>query len=133
MKTVAIDIEGALYRYLTEQGFNCSAFPQPLDYADNLPYILIERTGGNLTDRVINSHAVSFDVWAETWAQATEINSELNSTILSLENKMLDGVPVYAIEIQSMGYNNPSVDYPTLARVSQNYIITTRTKELKNG
>lgn len=133
MKTAPVDIESALYEYLTDNGWSCSALPVPVDIDENLPFVVLQRTGGNLNDRVITHQSVSFDIYAKSWTEASDKCADLCADILALENETLDGEPVYAVEVESIGYNNASSDFPTLARMSQNFLITIRTKELKNG
>lgn len=124
-----IDIEGALQAALdgvSIDGETVKAYAPPLpDFL--LPCIYIERTGGGEQDRVIDRHIVEIDTRAETWAKAQSTANRIIGYLRELEGAEIGGVPCYAVELNSMPYNNYDPEHQDVPRVTFSVLITTRT------
>ena len=125
---VSIDIETALYSFLTGDGYNASAHELPATLGSHLPHVHVVRTGGFVTDRVIETNNVDFDVYAADQADAMTAASNLCGYVRSLELSEV-ATFCYAAEIQVLPYNNPDPRHPDLGRVTFKAQLLTRTAE----
>lgn len=94
------------------------AGPPPVPANLSAPYVCIWRTGGSRTAYVIDAFAVSIDVYAQDWASAVELASEVLGTVAGLRGQVVAGTQLGAIAITAMPYANPDPDHPTLPRVT---------------
>ena len=127
-----IDIENAL----ADSGGYGSMYAPPLpeDFATSLPCALFTRVGGTIEGRVLSTHNVSVDVYAETWEQAQLAGAWLGAHIDSLGGQMIGygedddriEVPVYTASCQAP-YNNPDPKHPNVCRVTFLATLATRT------
>ena len=116
------DIETKLYEELTAKGYHVSAHVIPTTLAKNLPHVHITRTGGFTADLVVETHQVSFDIYAKNADEAMETACKLTGDIRSLDN-------VHYAEVVTLPYHNPDPRHPTLPRVTFNSQIITRPQE----
>ena len=130
MAETYIDIEAAL---VDAAGSNVSAAPLPEDFAENLPWALFTRTGGDIVSRVYCTHNVSVDVYDSTWAAAQASASQAVSFLYALEGNIIGyGNPpeaeaaVYTVSCQAP-YNNPDPKHPNVPRVTFLATLATRT------
>lgn len=87
---IPIDVEDALRididSILKKIGKQVKVSAPPLtpDLEKNIPYCMITKTSGWDTDMVLNSFAVSFDVYDRTWAKAMDTASTIYAIINAL-------------------------------------------------
>ena len=124
----SIDIETALYSFLTGDGYSASAHALPATLGEVLPHIHVTRTGGYTTDRVIETNNVDFDVYAADQADAMLEASNLCGYVRSLELSEVETF-CYSSEILVLPYNNPDPRHPNLGRVTFKAQLLTRTAE----
>lgn len=110
------DVEAALAEDLA--ALNVHATPTPSKLGADLPYCTVERTGGNRTAQVVDTHAVSFDVWAGDWGAANDAAQELFARVAALPTTPGTSVAWLAATADAMPYNNPDPDRPDLPRVT---------------
>lgn len=131
---IPIDISWALQDTLSKNlnfaKFSCDPAN---DFEQDLPYVLIQSTGGLTQNIVVDLYYVSFDVYAEQWAQATATATKVIGFLRSLVqeyigNDEMGKVVVYDVDCDML-YDNPDPDLPTVPRVTFNVDIATRTKE----
>lgn len=118
-----IDVEDALQALLNEGGVKAFAPPVPHDLDGG---VLVTRTGGQEQSYVQDVHAVSFDCYAGTDAEATALAGEVTRWLRALPGKTVGGVPCYQAEVTALPYMNTDPDHPTLARCTLNAYVTTR-------
>ena len=138
-----IDIEAGLAAALStvSSDITVSAPPLSADYAANLPFVLVTRTGGTdlggTAGRVYTTHNVDVDVYAPTWELAQMVGSVMWAAIKALPGEMLtydwpedDGdevsAPVYTADCGAP-YNNPDPKHPNVPRVTFPATLATRT------
>lgn len=120
-----IDIEDAIQGVLNGiDGITAGASPLPRDFAASLPYAMPVRTGGN-TENVIDTHSVSVDVYAATWAEATNAAALCLKAIRGMELNSFLGSFCYQVSA-NLPYNNPDPDNPTIPRVT--FLTTIKTR-----
>ena len=123
------DIEGAL----AAQFANTSAPPLPEDFAGTLPFALFTRVGGSISERVVNSHSLSIDVYASTSAAAQAAAADLLEGVSALEGQSISwtegtdtvATPVYEVDC-GIPYNNPDPLHPNVPRVTFTATLATR-------
>lgn len=121
-----IDIEDGLQAALNAQGIRACAPPVPPDLGAELPIVLVTRTGGQQQNIVQDSHTVSVDCYAPTWAEAQAHASALTAAIRALQGARVGGVPCYQANINVLPYNNQDPDHPTVPRVTFSATLLTR-------
>jgi hypothetical protein len=115
-----IDIEAAL----VEEWADYSAFAPPVTAELEAPCVYIHRVGGSRQNYVQDAHQVSIDVYGATPAAAMELAGELTGKLGDLTE--LGGVPVYAIDITTLPYNNPDPDNYSISRATFAATVVTR-------
>ena len=110
---VPIDVEAALAADL-----GVHAPPVPPSLGSVLPYCAVERVGGGRADLVVDTHYVSFDVWAATWEEAQGEASRLLAAACSLPRDPSASGTWCAVTVDGMPYDNPDPRRPDLARVT---------------
>lgn len=123
------DIEGAL----AAQFANTSAPPLPEDFDGLLPYALFTRVGGSISERVVNSHSLSIDVYDATWASAQASAAALLEAVTALEGRTIvwiegatqQSTPIYTVDC-AIPYNNPDPLHPNVPRVTFTATVTAR-------
>lgn len=121
-----IDIEDGLQAALNASGVAACAPPVPETLGEVLPFAVVTRTGGNELSAVQDSHTVSVDCYAATWAKAQALAGRLTALVRSLPGSKMEGVPVYASSIEAVPYGNADPTHPTVPRVTFSASITTR-------
>lgn len=122
-----VDIETALYTALDNDGYSASAHALPASLGSVMPHIHVVRTGGFSSDFVLENHAVDFDVYAETAADAMEAASDLCGWVRELEGETLV-THCYKTDITTLPYDNPDPRHPNIGRATFKAQIITRTR-----
>lgn len=112
-----IDAEDMVQARLNADGLNASAVPLPDDYDERLPFALVTRTGGQTYHTAADMHVVSIDVYAGTWAAATEAASKAVESVRALAGRYHDGVQVYRVDCD-MPYTNPDPAHLEVPRMT---------------
>ena len=104
-----------------------------LDFEGDLPFCLIEQTGGVTTSLVTDMHYLSFDLYADTYANAKAIACKLIGYLRSLVsdkigNDEIGYCTIYKVE-SDIPRDNPDPQLPQIPRVSFDVNLTTRIKE----
>lgn len=121
-----LEIEGALYRALADDGYSASAPPLPADFDGSLPHVHVVRTGGYEHGPVQDAHQVDFDVYAEDDAAAMVAASALCGWVRALAGKSLDGAPVYSAGVTTLPYGNHDPRRADLSRATFKAQLITR-------
>ena len=124
-----VDIETALYRLLVASGYHASAHTIPARLERNLPHIHVVRTGGYVSDRVVDHNSIDFDVYANTQVLAMATALELTGWIRELVGEIV-GTQCYESEVSTSPYHNPDPRHPTIGRATLKAQITIRTQEV---
>ena len=129
---VPIDIADAVQQALAFAWHNASARPLPRDFADRLPFSLVEPLpGGERTDVVVDRFAVRVYTWAETPAEAIEESSAAMATLMACEGGMLGYTQCYRIVPTSQPYDAPDELHPTLSRACFTAQVYARAKTIE--
>lgn len=120
------DVEAALAEDLAS--LNVHATPTPSKLGASLPYCTAERTGGNRASQVVDTHAVSFDTWAGTWAEANDAAQGIFARALALPTTPGTSVAWLAVSVDGMPYDNPDPDRPDLPRVTFSLRLTCKAR-----
>ena len=123
---ISNDIETALQALLEETGYSTSAHTIPASLGESLPHVHIVQTGGYTYDRIIESHRVDFDVYAEDPAAAHTEAMALCGWVRDLWGQTL-GTSCYSSEVTTLPYHNPDPRHPSLSRTTFKAEILTRT------
>lgn len=126
------DIETALYNLLDESEISASAHALPADLGATLPHVHVVRTGGFVTDRVIETNNVDFDVYAEDNASAMTAASNLCGWVRDLEGGWVD-TACYSSEVTTLPYNNPDPRHPNISRATFKAQILVRMRGEENA
>lgn len=143
MQIVApIDIEDALridlttlYETLDIAGVTFSAPPVEPTLGE-LPatgvVVCFRRVGGTRDDLVVDTHAVSVDVYAATWADAIDEANRLAGVIAQLPYQATTRIRYQAVEIATAPYELPDTSNPVLprSRMLINFIVKAAVEEL---
>jgi hypothetical protein len=124
---VPVDIEDALrvdladlYERLGITGVDFSAMPVPATLGD-LPatrtLVTIRRVGGSRTSLVVDTHAVSLDVYAGTWAESIAEANRLAGVLCSLPRVDDLSITYHEVEITNQPVELPDTTDPVLPRV----------------
>lgn len=119
-----LDVEDVLQQDLntmaTRCGLSCgiSGTPIPQDLGKTLPYAVIYNVGGLRTSKVVDTHAVSIDVYAKRWDLAMAAANKIAGIVEELEN--VDGLSQDYLRtaVTALPYNNPDPDHADIPRVS---------------
>lgn len=130
--TYSTDIETALYNLLDESEISASAHALPADLGATLPHVHVVRTGGSVTDRVIETNNVDFDVYAEDDASAMTAASNLCGWVLNLEGSMV-GTYCYSSVVTTLPYKNPDPRHPNISRATFKAQILVRMRGEENA
>ena len=126
------DIETALYNKLTASEYSASAHALPANLGDTFPHVHVVRTGGFVTDLVIETNNVDFDVYAADNAAAMTAASNLCGWVRALEGGTLD-TACYSSEVMTLPYNNPDPRHPNISRATFKAQILVRTRGEENA
>ena len=85
-----------------------------------------------MTDRVIETNNVDFDVYAEDNASAMTEASNLCGWVLNLEGSTV-GTYCYTSDVTTLPYNNPDPRHPNLARATFKAQILVRMRGEENA
>lgn len=113
-----IDIEGALQAYFETKGISAAATPFNADLGAAEPAVAIQAVGGQRYQQFRDDMAVSIDCYAPTWEQAMTLACECVKHVTELEDKTLEGRPVYRSEPTALPYDNPNPWSPEVPRVT---------------
>ena len=108
-------------------GIAASATPIPEDLGAALPYAVVYNVGGyrDAQTRVLDTGALSIDVYGETPAQAMDACRTVAALVNALQDA--DGSPqVYRSPITTEPYDNPDPMHPTIPRATCAADIVTR-------
>lgn len=122
-----IDIEGQLQRDLTTvyteaeiEGIRFVAPPIPPELGEvpqQSVIAAITRVGGERTDMVIDLHAISIDVYAPTWSEATSEANRLAAIIEALPYQNDTEIRYEQTEITTLPYALPDPSNPVNPRM----------------
>lgn len=119
-------IEEWLVDYLTAKGFSVSALPIPTDLENNLPFVVLQRTGGMMKNIAIAINNITFYVYAKNEDEANSYASQVTTELVKLEGELLGGVQVYSVDADGFPSYVDDYDQPTLSRCSFNVNIYIR-------
>lgn len=125
---VPIDAEAALAADLAEL-WGHSVYPTPLpdSYASALPCALVTSVGGGNPDMVVYEHAVSVDVYADSWAEADAEARNLAGILAALPTvEPQSGRQWRTAELNSAPYPNPDPNNRRTPRSSFAAIVRAR-------
>lgn len=122
-----IDIEDALridlttlYESLSITGVTFSAPPVEPTLGE-LPatgvIVCFRRVGGTRDDLVVDTHAVSVDVYAGSWADAIDEANRLSGVLSQLPYQSTTHIRYQAVEIATAPYELPDTSNPVMPRV----------------
>jgi len=122
--TAPLDVEDVLQRDLntlaTRCGLSCgiSGTPVPNNLGNTLPYAVIYNVGGFRSSKVVDTHAVSIDVYAKRWDLAMTTACKVAGMVEGLVDT--DGLShdYHNTAITALPYNNPDPDHADIPRVS---------------
>lgn len=108
-------------------GYAASATPIPEDLGASLPYVVVYNVGGvrDARSRVLDTGALSVDVYAETPAQAMDACARVAALIDALPDAG-GAVQVYAAQVTTLPYDNPDPRHPTIPRATCAADVVTR-------
>lgn len=137
-----IDIEDALridlttlYENLGLTGVTFSAPPVEPTLGE-LPatgvVVCFRRVGGTRDDLVVDTHAVSVDVYAATWGDAIDEANRLAGVIAQIPYQATTSIRYQAVDIQTAPYELPDTSNPVMPRVRMliNIIVKAAVSEL---
>lgn len=110
------DVELLTARALTEDGVQATPPPVPADLS--APHAVVYRTGGHRVALVIDRNQISVDVYGPTWGQAMSACAQAVATVQRMGGEVIDGVQLGGVWINTLPYNNPDPDHPTIPRVT---------------
>lgn len=113
-----IDIE-------TELKFSVQTYAIPLPNDFVVPCALITRTGGDITSKVLNTHSISVDVYAETWSESSELANRLVGELVARENTACGDVTITLVEC-SLPYINKDPKHESIPRTTFTARLTCR-------
>lgn len=118
-----VDIE-----YAIAEALDIHATPIPANLGTSLPYAVVTRTGGGRADLVVDNHFVDVDVYSYDgdWAGATDEAATLIAHACELGGTTSVGALICAVTVETMPYNNPDPDHPSLARSTFSLRVTAR-------
>lgn len=122
-----IDIESALYDYLSALGYRVYALPVPEELDSDC--VIVQRTGGSERAYVQDVHQVAFDCYGDTKAAAMQLADTLTREVRAIVGK-LGGVAVYESSVMTLPYDNPDPSHYTLERATFSAQIVTRVKHV---
>lgn len=125
---IPIDAEAALAADLSDL-WGHSVYPTPLpdSYASALPCALVTSVGGGNSDMVVYEHAVSIDVYADSWAEADAEARNLAGIVAALATiEPQNGVQWRTSELNSAPYPNPDPNNRRTPRSSFAAIVRAR-------
>lgn len=124
---VSVDIEDTLrvdlstiYEALGEDDVRVAAMPVPPELGE-LPHsgtlICLRRVGGTRESLVVDTHAVSLDVYTQTWGESIAAANRLAGIITMLPHIAGLSVQYNATSITAQPYELPDTSNPVLPRV----------------
>ena len=128
MQIVApIDIEDALridlstlYESIGITGVSFSAPPIEPELGE-IPatgvLVCFKRVGGSRDSLVIDTHAVSIDLYAQSWADAITEGDKLAGALSQLPYQQSTSIQYHSVSIATMPYALPDPSNPVLCRV----------------
>lgn len=105
-----------------------SASPLPPNLGE-LPagrLVAIRRIGGERANLVIDTHSVSVDVYAPSWAEAVEESEHVLAVISSLPYRNDVGIQYHAAYPEVLPYELPDTSNPILPRMRMSFQIITK-------
>ena len=111
-----MDAEELLRLDLTTAGCPVFAPPAPETLGDSLPCAMVERTGGVRLNPVMDSHAVTVYVWAQTWAAAVREADRVAGAVARLPETPGTSTQWRAAELTSLPYAAPDPYQPSIPR-----------------
>lgn len=124
-----VDVE-----YVIAEALGIHATPTPANLGASLPYAIVSRTGGGRADLVVDNHFVDIDVYSydDDWAGATDEAASLIARACELGGTSAAGATVCAVTVETMPYNNPDPDHPSLARSTFSLRVTARAEVINS-
>lgn len=128
MQIVApVDIEDALridltsiYANLDITGVSFSAPPIEPELGE-IPatgvLVCFKRVGGMRNSLVVDTHAVSIDLYAQSWADAITEGDKLAGVLSQLPYQQSTSIQYHSVSIATMPYALPDTSNPVMARV----------------
>ena len=98
--------------------YGISGTPVPSNLGNTLPYVVIYNVGGFRTSRVVDTHAVSIDVYAKRWDLAMDAACKMAGLVENLEDSTGLSLDYHRTAITALPYNNPDPDHADIPRVS---------------
>lgn len=130
------DIEDALridlstlYAALDIEGVSFSAPPVEPSLGE-IPstgvIVCFKRVGGTRGDLVVDTHAVSVDLYASTWADAISEANRLAGVMTQLPYQASTSIQYYVVDLATSPYAAPDTSNPVLPRVRMLMNITVK-------
>lgn len=120
------DVEDLLRLDLTTDGCPVCSPPVPGDLGAVLPLAMVERDGGQRMSLVMDQHAVTVSVWAETWAAAMAEADRLAGAVARLPMTPDTTTQWRTADITGLPANAPDPAHPTIPRVQLTASVTCR-------
>lgn len=121
-----MDVEDLLRLDLTTDGCPVCSPPVPGDLGSTLPVAMVERDGGQRMSLVMDQHAVTVSVWAETWAAAMAEADRLAGAVARLPMTPGTTTQWRTADITGLPTNAPDPAHPTIPRVQLTASVTCR-------
>lgn len=110
-----IDAEDVVQAHFNACGINAAAVPLPNGFESRLPFALVTRAGGQTRHEAADTHVLSIDVYASTWADATEAANRCVECFRGLDGAFDGAVKLYDADA-NMPYKNPDPRHSDLPR-----------------
>ena len=98
--------------------FGISGSPVPSNLGTSLPWVVVYNVGGFRTSKVVDTHAVSIDVYADRWDLAMDAANKMVGLVESLEDSTGLSIDYHRSAVTALPYNNPDPRHEDIPRVS---------------
>ncbi|MDN0055624.1 MULTISPECIES: hypothetical protein [Collinsella] len=122
-----VDVESALAADLAASGITVTAPPVPEELGERLPLASALRIGGTRINPYVDSHSVTFSVWAGTWASAVATADRLAGAVARLPQTEGSSVHWREASITLLPHIAPDPAHPTVPRAQFTATVTCRT------
>lgn len=122
-----VDVESALSQDLASSGVDTIAPPVPESLGESLPLAMAARIGGSRVNPYVDSHSVTFSVWAPTWAAAMGAADRLAGAVSRLPSTAGTSVHWREAAITLLPHIAPDPAHPTIPRAQFTATVACRT------